>query len=142
MKFIHIAAACAFAASATFAHAAGDAAAERQALMKNVGAATGAGAKMAKGEVPFDANAANLVLRTMNAGALGFGYMFPEGSESGSETEAAPAIWSDREGFNKAVAALIADTSGQVSDLESFRTAFGTATRNCGACHKAYRVKN
>ena len=74
--------------------AADNPAAERQTLMGNVGAATGVGAKIAKGEMAFDAATAQLVLRTMNAAALGFGYMFPEGSETGSKTEAAPAIWS------------------------------------------------
>ncbi len=125
----------------TFAIASGDVAKERQTLMKNVGAATGAGAAMVKGEVEFNAVAAQLVLRTMNNGGLGFGYMFPEGSETGSETEAAPAIWSDRAGFDAAVNKFVAETSATVTDLDGFKAAFGVATANCGACHKAYRVK-
>ena len=72
--------------------------------MKDVGAAIGMGSKIAKGEVEFNAIAANLVLRTMHSAALGFGYMFPEGSETGADTEASPAIWSDRAGFDAAVA--------------------------------------
>ena len=68
-----VASATLFSASAI---ASGDAAKERQALMKNVGAATGAGAAMVKGEVEFNAVAAQLVLRTMNNGGLAFGYMF------------------------------------------------------------------
>ena len=123
------------------AFASGDAAVERQALMKNVGAATGAASKMAKGEIEFNAVAAQLALRTMNAAGLGFGYMFPEGSETGAETEAAPAIWSDRAGFDAAIAKFVKDTSGTVTDLESFKTAFGAAASNCGSCHKAYRIK-
>lgn len=122
--------------------ASGDVAQERQTLMGNVGAATGAGAKMVKGEVEFDAVAAQLVLRTMNTAGLAFGYMFPEGSETGAKTEAAPAIWSDRAGFDAAVNKFTADTSAKVTDLDSFKAAFGAATANCGACHKAYRVKN
>lgn len=133
-----VASATLFSASAI---ASGDAAKERQALMKNVGAATGAGAAMVKGEVEFNAVAAQLVLRTMNNGGLAFGYMFPEGSETGSETEAAPAIWSDRAGFDAAVNKFNVDTSAQVTNLEEFKAAFGAATANCGACHKAYRVK-
>ncbi len=122
--------------------ASGDVAQERQTLMGNVGAATGVGAKMVKGEVEFDAVAAQLVLRTMNTAGLAFGYMFPEGSETGAKTEAAPAIWSDRAGFDAAVNKFTADTSAKVTDLDSFKAAFGAATANCGACHKAYRVKN
>ena len=123
--------------------ASGDAPKERQALMGNVGAATGAGAAMVKGEVEFDAVAAQLVLRTMNTAGLAFGYMFPEGSETGSNTEAAPAIWSDRAGFDAAVNKFVTDTSSaaKITDLDSFKAAFGAATANCGACHKAYRVK-
>ena len=127
--------------SATPALAGGDPAVDRQALMKNIGAATGAGAKMMKGEVEFNAVAAQLVLKTMNAGANGFGYLFPAGSETGAETEASPKIWSDRAGFDAATAKFIADTSGNVTDMDSFKAAFGQATANCGSCHKAYRVK-
>ena len=121
---------------------AGDVTADRQTVMKNVGAATGMGAKMLKGEIEFSAAAANLVLRTMNTAALGYGHLFPEGSESGNDTEASPAIWSDRAGFDAAVAKFVSDTSANVSDMDSFKAAFGAATANCGACHKAYRVKN
>jgi len=127
----------------TSAWAAGDPAKERQDLMKNVGAATKAGAGMAKGEVEFNLGAAQLVLRTMNNAGLAFGYMFPEGSQSGSETEAKPEIWSDRAGFDKAVNKFTVDTgtAATITDLDSFKVAFGAATENCGACHKAYRVK-
>ena len=114
---------------------------ERQAMMKNVGAAIGMGSKMVKGELEFNSVAAQLVLKTMNTSALGFGYMFPEGSETGNETEASPAIWSDRAGFNAAVDKFAADTSVTVTDLASFKMAFGGAASNCGACHKAYRIK-
>lgn len=130
-------------ASATAVMAAGDPAAERQTLMKNVGAATKAGAGMVKGEVEFNAVAAQLVLRTMNSAALGFGHMFPDGSQTGAETEASPKIWEDRAGFDTAVNKFAADTANSdgVTDLDSFKAAFGTATENCGACHKAWRVK-
>lgn len=129
--------------AAATAFAAGDPAVERQAMMKNVGAATGAAAKMVKGEAPFDAVAAELSLRVMNAAANGFGHLFPEGSETGAETEASPAIWSDRAGFDAAVAKFATDTTvaGPIADLDAFKAAFGAATANCGACHKAYRVK-
>lgn len=136
---------CGLIASAATAIAAGNPAEERQSMMKNVGAATGAGAKMAKGEVEFNAVAAQLVLRTMNTAALGFGHMFPDGSQTGAETEASPKIWEDRAGFeaaiNKFIAATSNDVATSVTDLDSFRAAFGPATENCGACHKAWRVK-
>ena len=77
----------------------------------------------------------------MNNAALGFGHMFPDGSQTGAETEAAPAIWSDRAGFDAAVAKFAADTSVTITDLGSLKQAFGAVAANCGSCHKAYRTK-
>ncbi len=123
--------------------AAGDPAVERQLIMKNVGAATGAAAAMVKGQVEFNAVAAQLALRVMNNAAFGVGSLFPEGSETGAETEASPKIWSDRAGFDAALAKFAADTAGaeKITSLDGLKAAFGKATENCGACHKAYRIK-
>ena len=121
--------------------AAGDAAVERQLLMKHNGKATGTLARMVKGQAEFDAAAAQAAMDILNTAALGFGYMFPEGSESGAETEASPAIWSDRAGFDAAVAKYIKDTTATITDMDSLKAAFGAAAANCGSCHKAYRVK-
>lgn len=125
--------------------AAEDTIAARKALMQNVGAATKAGAGMVKGEAEFNAVTAELVLRTMNTAALGMGELFPEGSEEGGKTTAAPKIWEDRAGFTQAVAKFEADTASGIAtkpaDLDAFKTAFGAAAANCGTCHKEYRVK-
>lgn len=125
--------------------AAEDPIATRKALMQNVGAAAGAGGAMLKGQVPFNAVTAELVLRTMNAASLGFGELFPKGSETGGKSTAAPSIWEDRDGFNKAMAKFQADTAAGVvskpADLDAFKVAFGGAASNCGACHKAFRIK-
>lgn len=122
-----------------------DAAKLRQDMMGTVGAATGMSAAMVKGEAPFDARVAVLALRAMNATASGFGHMFPEGSETGHDTEAKDTIWSDRAGFEAAVEKFRTDTAAAIAsppaDLDSFKVAFGTVTKNCGACHQVYRVK-
>ncbi len=95
-----------------------------------------------KGEMDFDPVAAQLTFNTMNAAANGYGYLFPEGSDSGNETEASPKIWEDKAGFDAAVAKFIADTKDiKITDMDSFKSAFGAATKNCGACHEAYRIK-
>ncbi|PCH47333.1 MAG: cytochrome C556 [Hyphomicrobiales bacterium] len=125
----------------TSAIAAGNPAKNRQLIMKNVGAATGAAVKMLKGEVEFNLVAAQLALRTMNNAALAINHLFPLGTETGEETEASPKIWSDRTGFDAAVAKFVTDTSGKITDEASFKMAFSAATSNCGACHKAYRIK-
>ena len=131
-----------FAAVCLPAFAEGDAAADRQSVMSNVGKVTKLGAAMAKEEAPFDAATAEAVFRTLNNAALGFGYMFPEGSQTGSDTEASPKIWEDRAGFDAQVAKFVADTTPVPATLDEFKTAFGTATQNCGACHENWRVKN
>ena len=127
------------------AFAADDPIATRKAMMKNVGAATGAGAAMMKGEAEFNAVSAELILRTMNTAALGFGELFPKGSETGGETTAAPSIWEDAAGFKAALAKFQADTAAGIAakpaSLDAFKAAFGAAAANCGACHKAYRIK-
>lgn len=125
--------------------AADDPISARKTIMQSVGAATKAGAAIAKGEAAFNAVTAELVLRTMNVASLGFGELFPEGSETGGKTTASPKIWEDRAGFAQATAKFQSDTAAGIAakpaDIEAFRAAFGAATANCGACHKAYRVK-
>jgi len=117
----------------------------RQEMMKKVGGATGAMAKMVKGEAEFDAAAARAALTTMSEVAATFGEHFPEGSETGMETEAAPAIWSDRAGFDAKVAAFKTDADAAVAaapaDLDGLKAVFGPLTKNCGTCHETYRLK-
>lgn len=119
--------------------------AARKGIMQNVGAATGAGGAMLKGEAEFNAVTAELILRTMHTAALGFGELFPEGSETGEKTTAAPSIWEDRAGFGAAIVKFQSDAAAGVAakpaDIEAFKMAFGAATANCGTCHKDYRVK-
>jgi cytochrome c556 len=118
----------------------------RQEMMKKVGGATGAMAKMVKGETDFDADAVMAALTTMSEAAGGFGDLFPEGSETGFETEAAPAIWSDRAGFEAAIMQFKTDVDAGVAaapaDLDGLKAVFGPITKNCGACHEDYRQKN
>lgn len=130
------------ASASTLAYAAGDPIAERQAMMKSVGAATGAAAAMVKGKTEFDARVAMLALRTMNAVSLGYGSKFPEGSDTG-DTKAKATIWSDPDGFAAAIAKLEADTSAALAapatDLDAFKAQFGMVAANCAACHETYR---
>ncbi|WP_299867944.1 cytochrome c [uncultured Hoeflea sp.] len=117
----------------------------RQEMMKKVGGATGAMAKMVKGEMDYDAAAALAALTTISEVAATYGDFFPEGSDTGFETEAAPAIWSDRDGFNEKLAQFKADADAGVAaapaDLDGLKAVFGPLTKNCGACHEDYRLK-
>lgn len=117
----------------------------RQEMMKKVGGATGAMAKMVKGETEFDAEAALAALTTISEVAGTFGDYFPEGSETGMDTEAAPAIWTDRAGFEADLAAFKADADAGIAaapaDLDGLKAVFGPLTKNCGTCHETYRLK-
>ncbi|OCW58437.1 c-type cytochrome [Hoeflea olei] len=118
----------------------------RQDLMKKNGKDLGVLVKMVKGEAPFDAAQAQAALTEIHGVASEFGAYFPEGSETGFDTEAAPAIWSDRAGFDKAVAQFEADAKTAMdaapADLDALKAVFGPLTKNCGACHETYRLKN
>jgi cytochrome c556 len=68
--------------------------------------------------------------------------MFPAGSGEG--TEALPAIWSDRAGFEAkaagyaAAAARLADLA-KAGDKEGFAAQFDEVGATCSACHDKYR---
>ena len=116
---------------------------ERKATMKAVGAATGLGAKIAKGEEAFDAAKVQGIFKVYVDASKKMPTLFPDTSKTGGESTAGPKIWEDQAGFKAAFVKFEADgaAGAGVTDLASFRTAFGNATKNCGACHEVYRIK-
>ncbi len=116
----------------------------RQTIMKSVGAAAKVSGEMAKGEIPFHPDVAASALATFAAAGKSFHNFFPEGSESGGDTEAKATIWEDREGFvavnDKFAAAAVSAIAAEPADLEAFKAAFGSVAENCKACHEEYRV--
>ena len=119
--------------------------AARQAIMKQNGRDTGAGAKMLKGEVPFSAASAMAIFKNMNDTAKKFGTLFPKGSKTGGDTEAAPAVWSKPADFKAAVLKFDADTAAALAakpaTLDAFKAQFITVTGNCKSCHEGFRIK-
>lgn len=118
--------------------------AERKMTMKGVGAATGLGAKIAKGEEAFDAAKVQGIFKTYADASKKMPTLFPDTSKTGGETTASTKIWEDQAGFKAAFVKFEADaTAGAAAatDLAGFRTAFGNATKNCGTCHETYRIK-
>lgn len=117
---------------------------DREAFMKQNGRLLGAVAPVVKGEQPFDAAEVLAALEAFNDNAQKFdaGAMFPAGSEGG---EAAPAIWSDRAGFEAAIeeykAAAAAAIEAPPQDVEALRASFGRIGGSCSDCHRTYRVK-
>ena len=131
-------------AAPTVAQDAGEPQVDRQTMMSQVGAVTRGLGLMARGEQDYNAAEAVAGMRLYRAVAAGFPHLFPEGTEEGAETEAAPAIWSDRAGFVAAsqafedAAAAAIEPAGQ--GLDAFRAAFGSVAQNCQACHEDYRI--
>ena len=72
--------------------------------------------------------------------------LFPKGSETGGDTKALPAIWSDNAGFVKA-AETLAEAADKLAVLAKAGDADGVDAQikvvgaACGACHKDYRAK-
>jgi cytochrome c556 len=80
---------------------------------------------------------------------VNFGARFPAGTQQGGaglDTRALPAIWTDRAGFDAAIAALgprlvtlrEAAASGNVANFQAAVQAAGAA---CGDCHRPYRAR-
>lgn len=127
---------------AAFAQA--DAIKNRKEAMKAIGGGMGQLVKMVKGEEAFDAAKAKAAVDTIAAKAKGFDALFPAGSEKGGETEAAPAIWTDTNGFKAALAKLettAAAQSSAVTSLDGVKAAVGALGGTCKGCHDTYRVK-
>ena len=118
----------------------------RQEMMKGVRDAAKPLGQMMKGEKDFDAAAAMDSLKVFQHSANNFGDLFPEGSDSGYETEALESIWSDRAGFDAKLAdfgaAVDAAIAANPQDLNGLRKAAGPVFKQCKACHEGYRADN
>jgi cytochrome c556 len=136
--------ASALAAAFSVALAQDDPIAARQALMKSNGQQAALGAKMVKGEEPFDLAKAKAIFVAIEGVANKAPTLFPENSKTGGDTAADPKIWSNMDDFKAMFAKLGADAKAaqsSVKDLESFKAAFGNVGKDCGGCHQTYRIK-
>lgn len=120
----------------------------RKALMQLYAFNLGSLGAMAKGDVEYNAEAAqgaadNLVkLSSLAAGA-----MWPAGTDSAAVagSRALPALWEnfpdvmEKGGALAAAAGAMATAAG--TDLASLQAAMGPLGGACGGCHKAYRAE-
>jgi cytochrome c556 len=118
----------------------------RHELMEGVGDAAKPVGKMLKGEQEFDAAVAMESFQTWSHAAGNFGDLFPEGSDTGYDTEAKETIWTDRDGFNAKLEtfadAVDAVIEANPQDLEALKTATGPVFKACKGCHEDYRVED
>ncbi|WP_185983624.1 c-type cytochrome [Aureimonas mangrovi] len=132
-------------AGASFAQETHDPIAERKQRMDVIGDASRTGGQMIRGDTEFDPQTAAEVLTTMNEAITGFADLFPAGTETDDETEAAPAIFERPDEFRERAEAMEVATAGAAEaapqTLEEFRTLFGEVSQNCRACHEDFRVR-
>jgi cytochrome c556 len=130
---------------ATVAFAGSDPIKERQHLMEETRDAAKVVGGMLKGNTEFDAEAAMAALKTWKNTATKAGDLFPEGSETGHDTEAKSTIWSDRAGFDEKMAdfntAVDVAIAAKPDTLEALKPVAGPIFNTCKGCHDGYRVE-
>jgi cytochrome c556 len=119
---------------------------ERHELMEGVGDAAKPIGQMLKGEREFDAAGVMASFETFDEASARFGELFPPGSETGQDTEAAPAIWEDRAGFEEALAAwadaVDAAIAANPQTLDETKPVAGEIFNTCKGCHDDYRIED
>ncbi|HTB43324.1 MAG TPA: cytochrome c [Acetobacteraceae bacterium] len=96
----------------------------------------------AKGDVKTLEKPADAMARWMKQ----FPSQFPPGSDTGHDTKALPAVWSDSAGFQKAADNFV-QAADKLAQLAKAGDADGVASQvkvvgdACGACHKTYRAR-
>ena len=117
----------------------------RHELMEDVRDAAKPVGQMLKGQADFDAETLKASLQTFLDASKTFGDLFPEGTETGEKTRAAPAIWEDRAGFDQALAdfnaAAAAALAASPSSLEEAKPVVGPIFQTCKGCHDSYRLE-
>jgi cytochrome c556 len=81
-------------------------------------------------------------MRRLQDNMARFVTLFPEGSETGGETKAGPAIWTDRENFEAMIAAFVetvkAAEAAVAQGQDAFTLAWQPVAEGCTACHAVY----
>lgn len=73
--------------------------------------------------------------------------LFPDGTQTGHNTKALPAVWSDRAGFTKAAsdfttAAEKLQADATAGNKDAFKADYQAMGATCGACHRTYRARS
>lgn len=121
--------------------------AARQGIMAYRAIQMGTLGGMAKGEIPYDAAAAQKAADNLLAVvALDASMLWPPGSDGDANPDSAalPALWVEGSGVgDKAKAMADAATAMQVAagtGLDALKAAIGPVGGACAACHKAFRA--
>ena len=109
--------------------------------MKAMGDATKTLGQMAKGEAPFDTEAARAAAARIAEEAARAPDLF-ESAATDPQSEALPAIWDNWGDFTDKAQSLEAVASRLASDIDSLdtlRAGMGDLGQACKACHSEYR---
>jgi len=100
---------------------------------------------MVRGEEDFDATTVADGFGIMREVADQAGSLFPEGSDTGHDTEALPAIWTDRAGFDQRLAdfgaAVDAAAAANPQSVAELQPVLKGIIDTCKGCHDNYRVE-
>jgi len=125
------------------AMSADDAIKARQACMKmGHGGVMKVAVPIMKGEKPFDAAALKAAYDAEDAACKDWDAFWAPDTQKGTvKTEALPAIWTDKAGFDAASKNWYdaAMKLRAATDEASFKAAFPAVGNACGDCHKKYR---
>lgn len=117
------------------------AAIEREKVMKAIGGAMGTLGGMAKGEIPYDAAAAEAAKAALITASGGVAAAFETQGGEDATSEAKPDIWTSWEDFvKKSDAMTAAATAADVSSVEAIGASLGAIGGTCKDCHTTYRV--
>ncbi len=118
--------------------------AQRQELMEGTRDALRPLIGMTRGQVEFDAGMVSESLAVFARTAEEGPALFPEGTETGGDTEAKATIWSDRAGFDQAFVdfgdAVAAAQAADIQTLEELQPQLQGVLKTCRGCHDDYRV--
>lgn len=113
----------------------------RMDLMQDIRKGVGALGGMAKGEVDFDAEAAEAARAAIATSAAGIPAAF-EAQETDPESTSKDNIWTDWEKFT-AISSELETAAGAMdaSSLDGVRAGIGAIGATCSGCHKEFRIK-
>lgn len=118
---------------------------QRQQLMEQTRDALKPLIGMTRGQVDFDAATVSESLAVFAVTAEEAPALFPEGSDSGFDTEAKATIWTDRAGFDMAfvkfAAAVEEAQDANIDSLEALQPALQGVLKTCKGCHDDYRIE-
>lgn len=116
----------------------------RQSIMNVIGRQFGMLAAMAKGEVPYNKEAAVKAAGLVETLSSLPAPLFGPGLDKGAPTKASQKIWSEPDKFKAALEKMQGEVKklpGAAGDPAALKTVAGDVGKTCKGCHDDYREK-